>query len=230
MGQSLHWCTEITLKHVSFPTDEPSYCWERLLSWETLSVNANSSYGSVNFKHARRPCPWPFLGHFSCFLRNTARIAPWSKHRVQMSHPWDKKNNEVSLRKAASHISVCNKCDLKWGPLKVYSWCLFLKRSFYSTAFLPSVSLQCIVSKHGIRTASDCLHCVISQKLSFSYVFCIKVTLTHDINSSNISLLRTVVLSTLITSLLKNMMILVYPVWAFAAICGQYVNQPWELK
>ena len=28
-----------------------------------------------------------------------------------------------------------------------------LKHSFYGTAFLPSVSLQCIVSKHGIRTA-----------------------------------------------------------------------------
>ena len=99
MGQSLHWCTEITLKHVSFPTDEPSYCWKRLLSWETLSVNANSSYGSVNFKHARRPCPWPFLGHFSCFLRNTARIAPWNKHRVQMSHPWDKKTMKFCWEK-----------------------------------------------------------------------------------------------------------------------------------
>ena len=32
-----------------------------------------------------------------------------------------KKNNGVLLREAESHISVCNKCDLKWGPLKVYS-------------------------------------------------------------------------------------------------------------
>ena len=117
-----------------------------------------------------------------------------------MSH----RNNEVLLKEATSHISVCNKCDLKWGPLKVYSRCLFLKRSFYSAAFLPSVSLQCTVSKHGIRTA---WHYVISPTLFFSYVFCIKVTLTHDINSSNISLLRTVVLSTLITSLLKNMIL-----------------------
>ena len=111
-------------------------------------------------------------------------------------------NDEVLLREAASHISVCNKCDLKWGPLKVYSWCPFLKCSFYSTTFSPCVSLQCTVTWH-----KDCLHCVISQTLSFSYVFCIKATLTHDINSSNISHLRTVVLSALITSLLKNMIL-----------------------
>ena len=29
--------------------------------------------------------------------------------------------NEVLLREAASHKSMCNKRDLKWGPLKVYS-------------------------------------------------------------------------------------------------------------
>ena len=68
---------------------------------------------------------------------------------------------------------------------------------------------QCFPSMHCKQTwHKDCLHCVISQTLSFSYVFCIKVTLTHDKNSSNISHLRTVVLSTMITSLLKNMMIL----------------------
>ena len=135
-----------------------------------------------------------------------------------MSH----RNNEVLLKEAASHISVCNKCDLKWGPLKVYSRCLFLKRSFYSTAFLPSV--LCTVRKHGIRTA---WHCVTSLTLFFSYVFCRKVTLTHDINSSNISLLRIVVLIECTDHQpTKEHDDSVYPVRAFAAICSQYVNQP----
>ena len=147
---------------------------------------------------------WAFLKFSSQHCKNRTV----EQKSCSNAPPMRQKKNGVLLREAASHMSLCNKCDLKWGPLKVYSSCLFLKRSFYSTAFLPCVSLQCIVSKHGIRTASDCLHCVISQKLLFSYVFCIKVTLTHDTNSSNISHLRTVVLSALITSILKNMLIL----------------------
>ena len=177
------------------------------------------------------PVPAHFLGNSVMFSsqhwKNPTVKLKLCSNAPSMSH----RNNEVLLKEAASHISVCNKCDLKWGPLKVYSWCLFLKRSFYSTAFLPSVSLQCIVSKHGIRTASDCLHCVISQKLPFSYAFCIKVTLTHDINSSNISLLRIVVLIECTDHQpTKEHDDSMYPVWAFAAICSQYVNQPWELK
>ena len=85
-----------------------------------------------------------------------------------------------------------------------------LLMSFFKTHFLQyCIFAQCFPSMHCKQTwHNDCLHCVISQKLLFSYVFCIKVTLTHDINSSNISHLRTVVLSALITSVLKNMMIL----------------------
>jgi len=97
-----------------------------LLSCKTLSVNADSSYGSINFKHAHHPCPCAFVGHFSYFLHNIVRIALWNKNRVQnYAPPMRQTNDEVLLREAASHISVCHTRDLKWGPLKVYSYSFF---------------------------------------------------------------------------------------------------------
>ena len=88
----------------------------------------------------------------------------------------------------------------------------FLNCSFYSTAFLPRVSLQCTVTWH-----KDCLHCVISQTLSFSYVFCIKVTLAQlkqHFSFKNSSLERTDHQPT------EEHDDSMYSVCAFAAICA----------
>ena len=100
--------------------------------------------------------------------------------------------------------------------------------SFFKTQLIQyCIFALCFLLMHCKQTwHKDCLHCVISQRMLFSYVFCVKVTLTDDINSSNISLLRTVVLECTDHQPAEEHDASTYLVLAFAVIYGQYVSQP----
>ena len=97
-----------------------------LLSCKTLSVNTDSSYGSINFKPAHHPCPCAFVGHFSFLMISFTTLQELHcgikfMYKNNYAPPMRQTKDEVLLREAASHISVCHTRDLKWGPLKVYS-------------------------------------------------------------------------------------------------------------
>ena len=67
------------------------------------------------------PGPTHFLGDSHVFLTTLQEFHCGIKIVFKCPTHETKKNNEVLLREAESHISVCHTRDLKWGPLKVYS-------------------------------------------------------------------------------------------------------------
>ena len=73
-------------------------------------------------------------------------------------HDWNKQLRFVE--RSCKCVSVCNKCDLKWGPLKVYSWCPFLKHKLKQHFSFKNSSLKAHWSPACWRTRCFYVSCL----------------------------------------------------------------------